>query len=149
MDHVGTLPETNDVLSLTLFGIVCPPAEKEDTVKNLLKPSYGRPFFVCSDQSNPCSFWTLGDVRPIAKPECRHGFPCVICKVKKEGINKDRLFFRLFFAQENSCKYFEWVPAEPYYDAKFFRPITKRDEKHEEQYLTNDFIKDLTTALKI
>ena len=38
-------------------------------VKNLLKPNYGRPFFVCSDQSNPCSFWVCGDVRPIAKPE--------------------------------------------------------------------------------
>ena len=26
-------------------------------VKNLLKSKYGRPFFVCSDQANPCSFW--------------------------------------------------------------------------------------------
>ena len=42
-------------------------------IKNLLKPTYGRPFFVCSNQSNPCSFWVWGDVRPIAKPECRHG----------------------------------------------------------------------------
>ena len=41
------------------------------------------------------------------------------------------------------------MPEEPYYDAKFFRPITKQDEKHEEQYLTKDFINDLTTALKI
>ena len=24
-------------------------------VKNLLKANYGRPFFVCSDQTNPCS----------------------------------------------------------------------------------------------
>ena len=114
---------------------------KMRVVKNLLKPiSYGRPFFVCSDQSNPCSFWVWGDVRPIAKPECRHGFPCVIRKVKKDGINKDRLFFCC--AQENSCKYFEWVPEEPYYDAKFFGPVTKQDEKHEEQYLTKDFIND-------
>ena len=32
MDHVGTLPETNDVLSstiITLFGILSPPAKKE------------------------------------------------------------------------------------------------------------------------
>ena len=29
---------------------------KMHVVKNLLKSNYGRPFFVCSDQSNPCSF---------------------------------------------------------------------------------------------
>ena len=99
-------------------------------VKDLMKPSYGRPFFVCFDQSNPCSFWAWGDVRPIAKPECRHGFPCVIRKVKK-GVNiKDRLFFCC--GQQYTCKYFEWVPEEPYYDAKFFPPLpTKRIEKNE------------------
>ena len=116
-------------------------------VKDLMKPSYGRPFFVCSDQSNP-SFWAWGDVRPITKPECRHGFPCVIRKLKKEGINKDRLFFCC--AQEDSRKYFEWVPEEPYYDVKFFRPMIKQDENHEEQYLTNEFINaDLANSLKI
>ena len=56
---------------------------KMDVVKNLLKSNYGRPFFVCSDQSNPCSFWAWGDVQHVAKPKCRHGFPCVIRKVKK------------------------------------------------------------------
>ena len=86
-------------------------------------------------------------MRPIAKPECRHGFPCVIRKVKKESINKDRLFFCC--AQESSCKYFEWVPEEFYYDTKFFRPMIKQDEKQEEQYLTNEFINDLATTLKI
>ena len=31
MEHIGTLPETNDVLSPTiLFGILCPPAEEEE-----------------------------------------------------------------------------------------------------------------------
>ena len=57
-------------------------------VKNLLKPTYGRPFFVCSDKTNPCSFWVWDDVRPITKPECRHGSPCVIRKVKKEGLKR-------------------------------------------------------------
>ena len=92
---------------------------KMHVVKNLLKPSYGRPFFVCSDQSNSCSFWAWGDVRPIAKPECRHRFQCVIRKVKKEGMNKDHLFFCC--AQENSCNYFEWVLEKPYYDANLTR----------------------------
>ena len=149
MEHVETLPETNDVLSptiISLFGILSPLIRKSDSrleiyktttsslrkhgelakirvVKNLLKSNYGRPFFVCSDQSNPCSFWVWGDVRPIAKPKCRHGFPCVIRKVKKETINKDRLFFCC--AQEDSCNYFEWVPEEPYLQC---RPSPARNQ---------------------
>ena len=31
-------------------------------VKNLLKPTYGRPFFVCSDKTNPCSYWAMCDL---------------------------------------------------------------------------------------
>ena len=83
---------------------------KMHVVKNLLKSNYGRPFFVCSDQSNPCFFWVWGDVQHVAKPKCCHGFPCVIRKVKKETINKDHLFF--WCAQKDSCNYFEWVPKE-------------------------------------
>ena len=79
-------------------------------VKNLLKSNYGRPFFVCSDQLNPCSFWVWGDVQHVAKPKCRHGSPCVIRKVKKDTVNKDRLFFCC--AQKDSCNYFEWVTDE-------------------------------------
>ena len=107
-------------------------------VKNLLKPSYGRPFFVCSDQSNPCSFWVWSDVQPIAKPECRHGFPCVIRKVKKEGVNKDRLFFccaqEIHANTSNGCP----PPHEPNPDARFFRPIIKakmKSTKSAELYL--------------
>ena len=103
---------------------------KMHVVKNLLKSNYGRPFFVCSDQANPCSFWVWGYVQHVAKPKCRHGFPSVIYKVKKETINKDRLFFCC--AQEDSCNYFEWVPEE-----------IKQHDKREEQYSTEDFINDL------
>ena len=114
---------------------------KMRVVKNLLKSSYGRPFFVCSDQSNPCSFWVLGDVRLLAKPKCCHGFPCAIRKVKKETINKDRLFSCC--AQEDSCNYFEWVPEEPYCSAGLPQPRIKQDDKRKEQYPTEDFINDL------
>ena len=31
-------------------------------VKDILKSSFGRPFFVCSDKEKPCSFWQWGDV---------------------------------------------------------------------------------------
>ena len=101
---------------------------KMRVVKNLLKSNYGRPFFVCSDQANPCSFWAWGDVQAIAKPKCRHGVPSVIRKVKKETVNKDRLFFCC--AQEDSCNYFEWVPEEE----------PKQDDKREEQYPAENFI---------
>ena len=85
-------------------------------------------------------------MRPAAKPQCRHGSPRVIRKFKKETINKDRLFFCR--AQGDSCKYFEWVPEEPYYDGKFFNPPPiKRVEKNED--LANEFINDLTTVLNI
>ena len=83
---------------------------KMHVVKNLLKSNYSRPFFLCSDQTNPCSFWAWGNVQAVAKPKCRHGFPSVIRKVKKETVNKDRLFFCC--AQEDSCNYFEWVPEK-------------------------------------
>ena len=90
--------------------------------ENLLKANYGRHFFVCSDQTNPCSFWAWGDVQAVAKPKCRHGVPSVIRKVKKETVNKDRLFFCC--AQEDSCNYFEWVPEESYSHTKFLPSTT-------------------------
>ena len=123
---------------------------KMRVVKNLLKSNYGRPFFVCSDQANPCSFWAWGDVQAVAKPKCRHGSlfllglgrctsrsktkmppwsPSVIRKVKKETVNKDRLFFCC--AQEDSCNYFEWVPEEK---------EPKQDDKGKEQYPAENFI---------
>ena len=116
---------------------------KMHVVKNLLKSNYGRPFFVCSDQANPCSFWAWGDVQAVAKPKCRHGVPSVIRKVKKETVNKDRLFFCC--AQEDSCNYFEWVPEKPHCSAKSFRPEIKQDDKRKEQYPTEDFINDLAS----
>ena len=81
--------------------------EKIRVVKNLLKANYGRPFFVCSDQSNPCSFWAWGDVQPIAKPKCHHGSQCTVRKVKKETDNKDRLLFccaqKIHATTSNGC----------------------------------------------
>ena len=58
---------------------------KMHVVKHFLKSNYGRPFFVCSDQTNSCSFWAWGDIQHVAKPKCRHGFPSVIRKVKKRN----------------------------------------------------------------
>ena len=81
-------------------------------VKDLMKVNYGRPFFVCGEKAKPCSFWMWGDVQPLAKPECCHGLSCAVRKVKKEGLNKDRLFFSCPNDKESSCQFFEWAPDE-------------------------------------
>ena len=81
-------------------------------VKDLMKESYGRPFFVCGEKTKPYPFWMWGGVQPIAKPESRHGLPCFIRKVKKEGLNKDRLFFCCQNDKESTCRFFEWAHDE-------------------------------------
>ena len=63
---------------------------KMRVVKDIFKPSFGRPFFVCSDKENPCSFWQWGDV---IRPHCYHGIQCSTRKVKKESANHGRLFY--------------------------------------------------------
>ena len=113
---------------------------KMRVVKDLMKANYSRPFFVCSYQSNPCSFWIWGDVRPTAKPECRQGFQFVVRKVKKETINKDRLFFCC--AQQDSCNYFESMPEESFYE--FSRQLTKQNENEQ----CSSFINDLNSVLE-
>ena len=67
-DFVFVIPLFSPFLKVTytkkplLFGnlqnnhILAAKLAKIHVVKNLLKSNYGRPFFVCSDQSNPCSF---------------------------------------------------------------------------------------------
>ena len=108
-------------------------------VKDLIKPSYGRPFFVCSDKSNRCSFWVWGDVQPITKPECRHGFPCVICKVKKVSTRIVYSFAVLRKIHANTS-------------SGCLRSLitmllsTKRIQKHK---LTKEFINDFANSLKI
>ena len=101
---------------------------KMRVVKDQMKESYGRPYFVCAERANPCSFWMWADVDVTSRPICRHGFPCASRKVKKEGANKDRMFFCCPNDKENSCKFFEWVPDEPdtprppFYDVNFSMP---------------------------
>ena len=70
----------------------------------------------------------------------------MICKVKKEGLNKGRLFFCC--AQEGSCKYVEWVTEESYSYSKLFKPLPTI-KKQEEQYLTKEFINNFANSLKI
>ena len=66
MEHIGTLPETNDVLSptiITLFGILCPPAKKE-------KDSH-----ICMDKI------TKGQFLVFQLPCCGHYVPTECFKI--------------------------------------------------------------------
>ena len=72
---------------------VCPTHQryaKLCVVKDKMKQSYGRPFFMCSERENPCKFWQWGD---IFENLCLHGMVCRERKVKKDGPNQNRLFY--------------------------------------------------------
>jgi hypothetical protein len=115
-------------------------------VKDMMKENYGRPFFVCSDKKNPCSFWVWGDVLPTTKPTCHHGFQCAFRKVKKEGINKDRMFFCCPNGKEDSCRFFEWAPDEP--DFGSFCGVNYMPSLHD-SYLATDSINDFANKLNL
>ena len=78
---------------------------KMRVVKDIFKPSFGRPFFVCSDKENPCSLWQWSDV---IRPQCYHDIQCSTRKVKKESANHGRLFDACSKGKDDSCGYFEW-----------------------------------------
>lgn len=80
-------------------------------VKDKMKQSYGRPFFVCSDRENPCKFWQWGDVFESPRPVCQHGMVCGVRKVKKDGPNQNRLFYCC--PKEDACGFFEWKQQGP------------------------------------
>ena len=63
---------------------------------------------------------------------------CVVRKLKKETIDKDRLFR----TQQDSCNYFECVPKESFHE--FSRPLTKQNEKEQ----CSSFIYDLNSVLE-
>ena len=76
--------------------LVCPvhqEAEKMRVVKNVAKQNFGKPFFVCSNIENPCSFWEWGDRVEIPRPTCQLGLVCRVRKVQKEGNNLGHLFY--------------------------------------------------------
>ena len=71
----------------------------------------------------------------------------MICKVKKEGLNKDRLFFCCANDKENSCRF----SYTHYRGVNFFNPPLEEpsSEKHTEHYLTTEFINDFANNLAI
>ena len=86
-------------------------------VRDMEKQNFGRPFFVCSKENDPCRYFEWGDQTIVETPLCKHGKPSRFIKVKKEGPNKDRHFFGCKEKKENQCKFFKWYngpdPEDP------------------------------------
>ena len=78
-------------------------------VKDLLKASFGRPFFTCSKRDERCEYFEWGDEIIIPKPLCKHGKPCKLRRVKKEGSNQGRTFLCCPERIEESCRFFKWI----------------------------------------
>ena len=86
-------------------------------VRDMEKQNFGRPFFVCSKENDPCRYFAWGDQTIVETPLCKHGKPSRFLKVKKEGPNKDRRFLACNEKKENQCKFFKWYhgpdPEDP------------------------------------
>ena len=82
---------------------------KMKVVTDMGKESFTRPFFVCSKEVDPCSYFEWGDQKILETPLCKHQQPSRMFTVKKEGPNKDRSFFCCRERDENRCKFFKWV----------------------------------------
>ena len=65
-------------------------------VKDIFKPSFGGPFFVCSDKEKPCSFWKWGDV---IRPQCY-----MACNVQRERSRKRALIMVVYFIPVRKVK---------------------------------------------
>ena len=46
-------------------------------------------------------------VSDVIRPQCYHGVQCSTRKVKKEGVNHDRLFYACSMGKDDACGY-EW-----------------------------------------
>ena len=87
-------------------------------VKDMLKETYGRPFFVCSKDANRCEYFEWADEIILPKPPCYHNEACKSRTVKKEGPNKGKIFFCCPKKQnDGQCKFFQWATEKEKGDA--------------------------------
>ena len=99
-------------------GVVYPPVvigrnyAKMKVVTDKMKENFGRPFFVCQHERDPCNYFEWGDQIIVDRPLCKHGKASRLLTVKKEGPNKDRKFFGCAEQKENRCDFFEWFEPE-------------------------------------
>ena len=67
-----------------------------------------RPFFVCSKEDGPCNYFAWGDECIVKRPLCKHGKPCELHTVNKEGPNYCRSFFCCPKPKNEDCKFSVW-----------------------------------------
>ena len=119
---------------------VCPAHQrcaKRCVVKDKMKQSYGRPFFVCSERENPCKFWQWGDIFESPRPLCLHDMVCCERKVKKDGRIRIVYFTAvretiLVISSRGSNKSLVWSTLASYCLATHFNTDTKskKQERH-------------------
>ena len=82
---------------------------KIKVVTTITNANRGRPFFVCSNDTDPCNYFAWGDQEIPVTPLCEHLRSSRMFTVKKEGLNKGRRFFRCGERDaEKRCKFFKW-----------------------------------------
>ena len=121
-------------------------------VKDTSKTSYGRPFFVCPKDQDPCHYFEWGDKIIEEKPICKHGKPCIVRKVKKAGKNKGRSFLCCGEECEDDCHFFEWSNLtqkhtldDPNSDDEM-EGRKKRKKQELEKQLVDNFFKGLAPS---
>ena len=84
--------------------------------------SLARPFFVCSKKDDPCKYFAWGDEVITRRPLCKHGKPCNLEKIDKEGPNQERYFFCCHEPKEKDCNFFIWYDVFQRPGLRYFRP---------------------------
>ena len=84
---------------------------KMKVVTDTEKESYGRSFFVCSKRKERCNYFAWGDEYIVKRPLCKHGKPCELHTVKKEGPNYYRSFFCCPRPKNEDCKFSVWYDS--------------------------------------
>jgi hypothetical protein len=67
----------------------------------------------------------------------------LIRKVKKEGLNKDRLFFCYPNDKESTCRFFEWAPDEQlgfFHTVNFSKGPLEKQSCNKNNYLATKYM---------
>ena len=97
--------------------------------------SLARPFFVCSKKDDPCNYSAWGDECIIKRPLCKHGKPCELHTVKKEGPNYYRSFFCCPRPKNEDCKFSVWFDV--------FHPANARRRKLNTLQVQNECVREV------
>ncbi len=99
-------------------------------VKDMLKQSYGHPYFACSKDASRCDYFEWADEIILPKPPCYHNEACKSLAVTKEGPNEGKIFFCCPRKQNDGrCKFFQWAIREEGDADRENTPPTQKDPR--------------------